>query len=43
VQLPTLAVAAFVDQMYTAVPAGTESTHVDLDRLLAEIQSAENA
>jgi Streptomyces sporulation and cell division protein, SsgA len=43
VQLPTLAVAVFVDQMYAAVPAGTESEHIDLDRVLAEIRSAENA
>lgn len=39
-QTPSRAVAKFVDEMYAAVPAGTESSHLGLDALVAQLLSA---
>jgi hypothetical protein len=40
VELPTETVSAFVEETFAAVPAGTESGHLDLDALLVELFAA---
>lgn len=39
-ELPTQTVASFVDNTLAAVPAGTESDHVDVDALIGSIFAA---
>lgn len=43
VQLPLAEVGSFADRMLAAVPPGTESGHLDLDRVIADLISARDS